>query len=99
MGLKGALTAISWRTAIWGAILLMGQAVAVPAAQGPLQVKNRFPLHLLFLTPRPSPVQIPEPHRVQSSLSLDYSAVFFDHRNSRWDFLIDMEMTDVVGRA
>jgi hypothetical protein len=65
----------------------------VNADQGPLQVKNRFPLHLLFLTPRPTSPELPPAGEWRAAGALDYSAVFFQHESREWDFLIDLEMT------
>lgn len=78
----------------WSAILLLIlSASPVRADQGPLQLKNRFPLHLLFLTPRPLPSRTPAGGNQETSLALDYSPVYFSHSNQDWDFLIDLEMT------
>jgi hypothetical protein len=63
------------------------------ADQGPLQMTNRFPLHLLFLTPRPVSPQIPDAGQLAAVVAIEYSGIFFDHRNRQWDFLLDMEMT------
>jgi Protein of unknown function (DUF3187) len=62
------------------------------ADQGPLPVVNRFPLHLLFLTPRPVSPEIPEVKQIAAALGVEYSSIFFDHHNQRWDVLMDMEM-------
>ena len=62
---------------------------------GPLQLKNRFPFHLLFLTPRPLPSQVPSQGDLDAVLAADYSVVYFNHANRSWNFLMDMEMTTV----
>ncbi len=67
--------------------------VVFAADRGPLQVPNRFPLHLMFLTPQPVPAESLAPNQLQASVAFDYSSVYFDHQNSRWDVLMDMEMT------
>lgn len=63
------------------------------ADQGPLQMTNRFPLHLLFLTPRPVAPEIPHAGHGEVAMAVEYSSIFFDHRNRLWDFLLDMEVT------
>jgi hypothetical protein len=79
-------------------LLIVGIAVLTsvphPAAAdfGPLQTVNRFPLHLLFLTPKPVSPDIPAQGAVDAIVSLDYSNTFFDHSSNQWDVLIDMEM-------
>jgi hypothetical protein len=75
--------------------LFFGTTLVWPcwADEGPLHVKNNFPLHLLFLTPRPDSYQLPEPGEITGLAAVDYSAVYFQHVNSRWDVLIDMELT------
>ena len=62
---------------------------------GPLHVKNRFPLYFIFLTPRPAAAHVPSEAELQTEMSVDYSAVYFNHANSQWDFLTDMEITTV----
>ncbi len=78
-------------------LLLLAVCALIPGppavADGPLQVKNRFPLHLLFLTPRPAAPEIPAAGEFEAAAALDYSAVYFQHNNREWDFLIDLEMT------
>lgn len=71
------------------AICLVGMAWA---DFGPLQTSNRFPLHLLFLKPRPIPAQLPSRGEFETTLALEYNNTYFDYRNSRWDVLMDMEM-------
>ncbi|MBF0508485.1 MAG: DUF3187 family protein [Deltaproteobacteria bacterium] len=59
---------------------------------GPLQVKNQFPPHLMFLTPLPeSPKLLPQ-GKFQVSAGVDYSSVFVDESSRNWTALIDMEM-------
>ena len=80
----------------WGVILLLILSAGLALAdQEPLQLKNRFPLHLLFLTPKPLSSQTPARGNLQTSLALDYSPVYFSHSNQDWGFLIDLEMTTV----
>jgi hypothetical protein len=65
------------------------------AAGGPLQVRNQFPPHLMFLTPIPArPDPLPQ-GGIQLDLSLDYSSVFFAEHSDRWSVLVDMEMAVV----
>ena len=59
---------------------------------GPLQTANRFPLHMLVLTPRPVAAQTPAQGQAEATMALEYSSIFYDYRNDRWDFLIDMEI-------
>jgi hypothetical protein len=72
-------------------VLLWGSPVI--ADDGPLQVKNRFPLHLLFLTPRPTSPELPAAGEWQAAAAIDYSAIHFHQDNRDWDFLVDLEMT------
>jgi hypothetical protein len=65
---------------------------SVAAEYGPLQAVNRFPLHLLFLIPKPVSPDIPPQGAVDTIMSLDYSNTFFDHSSNQWDVLIDLEM-------
>ncbi len=76
-------------------LLISGLFMALPVSgdEGPLHVKNRFPLHLLFLTPRPVGPGLPAAGEFEASAAVDYSAVYFQHQNREWDFLIDLEMT------
>ncbi len=75
------------------AILLILAAVDTTLADfGPLQTSNRFPLHLIFLKPRPVRADLPSRGDLQTTLALEYSNTFFDSRNSRWDVLMDLEM-------
>lgn len=59
---------------------------------GPLQTVNRLPLHLLFLKPRPVSAEMPKRGALDSAFSVAYSNTYFEHRNDRWDVLMDMEM-------
>ena len=59
---------------------------------GPLNAANRFPLHLLFLTPKPISPDLPSQGDLDATLSIDYSNTFFEHSSNRWDVLIDMEL-------
>ena len=78
----------------WSAIFLLVLFTGlVRADQGPLQLKNRFPLHLLFLTPKPLPSRTPASGILETSLALDYSPIYFSHNNQDWGFLVDLEMT------
>ena len=59
---------------------------------GPLAFQNRFPLHFLFLTPRPASPVIPRNGQWHAAAVLEYTSVNFDHRNGQWDFVMDMEL-------
>lgn len=76
--------------------ILMPWSVDHSAADpGPLAAQNRFPFHLLFLNPRPVPAHLPDQGAVRANAALEYSSVYFDQRSTRWDVLMDMEMTVV----
>ncbi len=78
----------AWVFFLW--MLLTGVA---PAAEdrGPLAAANRFPLHLIFLSPRPVSAQLPDQGALGAELALDYSSVYFDEHSETYDFLLDME--------
>ncbi len=72
------------------------EATAEP--KGPLQVKNRFPMHLGLLTPLPEgPDVVPEGH-FSGTLAVDYSSIYFDSSSSHWKVLMDMETTVITCR-
>ena len=62
-------------------------------AEGPLSVQNHFPLHLMFLTPRPCSAGLPEQGELSADMSIDYTSVYFNKHNRQWDVLMDMETT------
>ncbi len=77
--------------------LLVGMLVLcldspAPADHGPMQTVNRFPLHLMFLKPRPVKAQLPAAGEADMSLAVEYSNTFFKQRNAQWDVLMDMEI-------
>jgi hypothetical protein len=77
-------------------LILLICLVWIPAVEsGPLQVQNRFPLYLMFLSPRPVPVRPPDRGVLEACLSVDYNSVYVDEHNSQWRILMDMEMTVV----
>lgn len=78
-----------------GLAVLLWFCPSVAAYRAPLQVQNRFPLHLLFLTPRPTSPIAPTQGSLRTSMALEYSSTYFEHSNSQWDYLIDLEMTVV----
>lgn len=78
--------------AVW---VLLGVFSVAWADQGPLAVQNRFPLHLLFLTPRPTTAELPSKGAMRTQMAVDYSSVYVDQHNNQWDFLLDMEMVTV----
>lgn len=75
-----------------GMLLLIGCLSTAFADHGPLQATNRFPLHLMFLKPRPVKADLPPPGGFETTLAVDYSNTYFKQANSRWDVLMDMEM-------
>ena len=79
----------------WTIALVVFWCVTAAAGQGPLQVQNRFPLHLVFLTPRPTNAELPSEGSLQSTLSIDYSSVYLNEERSEWSALVDMEMAVV----
>jgi hypothetical protein len=79
----------------WFIILVVLGCGTASAGQGPLAVQNRFPLHLVFLTPRPAGTELPGKGHLASTLSVDYNSVYVDEQSSRWSVLADMEMTVV----
>ena len=68
-------------------------AWVTPAQPGPLQVQNRFPIYLMFLSPQPASAQLPAQGVLKTYLSFDYSSIYVDERSSEWQILMDMEMT------
>jgi hypothetical protein len=78
-----------------GLCLTLISAVGAYADFGPLQTTNRFPLHLLFLKPRPVKAELPARGAFEAGLAVEYSNTFFQHRNNRWDVLVDAEMMTI----
>ena len=78
-----------WALLLW--VLLAGVALAAEN-RGPLDAVNRFPLHLIFLSPRPVSAQLPGQGALEAALSVDYSSVYFDEHGQTYDFLMDMEI-------
>ena len=63
------------------------------ADYGPMQAANRFPLHLMFLTPKPVPADLPPSGALDATMSFDYSNTYLNKSSRDWDVLIDMEMS------
>lgn len=59
---------------------------------GPLQTTNRFPLHMLVLTPRPVDADLPKRGTIGATLAVAYSNTYFNFRNARWDLVVDTEV-------
>jgi hypothetical protein len=74
------------------AAIIASNAWADPA---PLPLKNRFPLHFMFLTPKPMPPQRNQFEEFRTSVVLDYTSINFDHADDRWAVLMDMELATV----
>ena len=72
--------------------LVLGLETVAPADYGPLQTTNRFPLHMLVLTPRPTNARLPGQGNLDATLAVEYSSTFYEYRNARWDLLVDMEL-------
>jgi len=78
----------------WGflaVMVLMASAAVCRAAPRPIQAPNRFPLFWMFLAPGPMPADLPGKGVLETSLAVDYSALYFQHSSDQWDVLIDME--------
>ncbi len=86
---------VQWCCGIVGLLVICWGGVPVMADYRPLETTNRFPLHLLFLTPRPTSPDLPARGGLNATVAVDYSNTFFEYSNSRWDVLMDMEMTVV----
>ena len=65
------------------------------AEMGPLHVRQRYPLYLMFLMPEPdSPRQV-EKGSFLASVSTDYTSIYINESNQDWSVLMDMEATVV----
>lgn len=73
-------------------ILILSAASRASADSGPLHTTNRLPLHLLFLKPRPVRPELPSRGDLEIAVAMEYNNTYFDHLNSRWNVLMDMEM-------
>jgi hypothetical protein len=80
---------IVWMIVLWTAVF---QSRPIYADFGPLQTSNRFPLHLLFIKPRPVKADLPGRGEFEAALALEYGNTFLEQRNDSWDVLLDMEM-------
>lgn len=90
--LSASCKAIKGGAAGWALLLWMLLTGVAPAAdRGPLAAVNRFPLHLIFLSPRPVAAELPEQGTLGVELAVDYSSVYFDEHSDPYDFLVDME--------
>lgn len=74
---------------------LLSPRPAAAADRGPLQVQNRFPLHLMFLTPRPVSALTPAAGGMEATLAVDYSSVYVNESSRQWLVLMDMELAVV----
>jgi hypothetical protein len=75
-----------------GGIIISGSAAMANVADGPLQTTNRFPLHMMVLTPRAVSAELPEQGNWEITLAAEYSSTYLNLRNPSWDLIIDMEM-------
>lgn len=75
-----------------GVVIMFGSAAIADADYGLLQTTNRFPLHMVVLTPRAVNAELPDQGALEATLALEYSNTYFNFRNARWDLLIDMEV-------
>lgn len=70
---------------------LLGGAASATLDRSPLSVANRFPLHFIFLAPRPVSAQVPDQGALEAGLVMDYSSIYFDQHSENYAFLMDME--------
>lgn len=75
-----------------GMLLLVWTVAPAFADFGPLQTVNRFPLHLMFLKPRPVDANLPRQGELEAAFAVEYSNTYYQEQNNHWDVLIDMEM-------
>lgn len=68
-----------------------GFAADVDFGRGPIQMRNQYPPHLMFLTPRPETALLLPARRVEGALAIDYSSVYVNSRVRNFSALIDME--------
>jgi hypothetical protein len=97
--IKPGITAIRYCIAglpfcciVAGGIFLAGAAAMASDDGGPLQTTNRFPLHMMVLTPQAVRAELPEQNQWEITLAAEYSSTYFNFRNPSWDLVIDMEM-------
>lgn len=76
-----------------GLLVALGLQHAAADEMGPLHVKNRFPLYLMFLTPTPTGAHGLSAGELRAEMAFDYSAVYFHHADNQWHVLMDMEIT------
>ncbi len=79
-------------------LLWVGREDAAAGPKGPLQVKNRFPMHLGLLTPLPEGPAVLPAGRLATNLAVDYSSIYFESRSASWEALMDMETTIITCR-
>ena len=68
-------------------------AHAESSGRGPLKVSNRFPTHLMFLTPVPQAPPDIKKGGFSFDFSADYSSIFVNDESGSWRSVMDMEMT------
>ena len=88
-------THMMWWILLEAVLIASAAGCAVWADSGPLETSNRFPLHLMFLKPRPVNADLPVPGEFRTSMAVEYSNTYFQQKNDRWDVLMDLEMTTV----
>lgn len=77
---------------IAGLLLISGNC----AGDGRLpHLANRFPPHLMFLTPGPISPETPDRGAFITGLFVDYSPVFVNDGSESWAAVVDMEMTTI----
>lgn len=77
---------------MFGVGVLLASAVNASDDYGPLQTTNRFPLHMLVLTPRPVNADLPKQGVFGATLAVEYSNTYFNFRNEHWDLVFDSEV-------
>jgi hypothetical protein len=75
-----------------GVVVLLALEVKASDDYGPLKTCNRFPLHMLVLTPRPVSADLPKQGSFGATLAAEYSNTYFNYRNARWDLVVDTEV-------
>jgi hypothetical protein len=84
--IRSVLTLLGW-------IVGMSLPYVAMADYGPIQAANRFPLHMMFLTPKPVSADLPPSGILDATMSFDYSNTYLNKSSKSWDVLIDMEMS------
>lgn len=92
------LLRFTYRIWLWAALLqgLGAAGVCAAADMAPLRVENRYPPHLMFLSPRADVPDTPGRGRLRASLVVDYTSLYVNETSEDWSVLMDMEMTTLA---